>query len=97
VVLHDLDAALDVPRRTAGREAALGVMGGYREALADFRVEVHEYIERSPYVVCRVTYSGSGPASGAPTTVASVDRHLVRGERIVEITLGYQSVGEALA
>ena len=96
-MLHDLDAALDMPRRTDGREGVLGVMAGYRGALSDFHGEVHEYIESPPYVVCRVTYKGSGPVSGVPATVSSVDRHLVRDGRIVEIAVGYRSVEEALA
>jgi len=97
VTLHDLDAALDVPPRSDGRDDVLRVLNTYREMLGDFRGEIHEYIEREPYVFCSVTYSGTGQASGARTTVESVDRHLVRDGRIVEITTGYGSVEEALA
>jgi ketosteroid isomerase-like protein len=97
VTLDDLDAALDIPPRSEGKEAVLEVLNTYRDMLGDFRGEIHEYIEREPYVICSVTYSATGQASGARTTVESVDRHLIRDGRIVEITTGYRSVEEALA
>jgi SnoaL-like domain len=97
VTLHDLDAALDIPARSEGRDDVLHVLNTYRDMLGEFRGEVHEYIDRDPYVFCSVTYSGTGQASGARTTVESVDRHLIRNGRIVEITTGYPSVEEALA
>ena len=59
-------------------------------------VEVYEYLDDEPYVICDARWYATGQQSQMPVDVRQVDVYEVRDGRIIGITLGYTTKSEAL-
>jgi hypothetical protein len=79
-----------------GSESVRALLAQWSEVFDDLGVEVYEYLDDEPYVICDARWYATGQQSQMPVDVRQVDIYEVRDGRIIGITLGYTTKAEAL-
>ena len=96
IAFCDLRNAADTPQVLTGSESVRALFAQWSEVFEDFGVEVFEYLDAEPYVVCDARWYATGQQSQIPVVVRQTDVYELRGGKIVSVTLGYTSKAEAL-
>ena len=71
-------------------------MAQWTEAYDEFSLEVYEYIDAHPWVVCDVRWCGIGKGSELPVDNRVAQAFQVEDGRIVRVIDGYSDVATAL-
>jgi hypothetical protein len=66
------------------------------ETFVDAIVEIYEYIDAHPWVICPTRWGGTGNQSGATIDLRTADAYLVKEGKIVRAVLSYPDVQTAL-
>jgi ketosteroid isomerase-like protein len=96
IVFCDLRNAADAQQVLTGSESVRALLAQWSEVFDDLGVEVYEYLDDEPYVICDARWYATGQQSQMPVDVRQVDVYEVRDGRIIGITLGYTTKAEAL-
>jgi len=96
IVFRDLRNAADAQQVLRGSESVRALLAQWSEVFDDFGVEVHEYLDGEPYVICDARWYATGQRSQMAVDVRQVDVYELHDGRIVGITLGYPTKAEAL-
>ena len=95
VEFRDVAHAPDLPEAVRGRDAVLSVFEQWRSVLDDWRVEVLDYIDADPWVVCEVTWTAVGAASGVTSEFRGADAYEVIDGLIKRVVMGFADVAAA--
>ena len=93
---RDLQPAPGVPEVARGRAAIVSVWRQWLEALDDWRVEVHEFIDADPWVVCDYHWHASGRGSEVPIDWRVTEAHEFKDGKVVRSLFGFPDVAAAL-
>jgi ketosteroid isomerase-like protein len=96
LVFRDLRNAADAQQVLTGAESVRALLAQWSEVFDDFGVEVYEYLDAEPYVICDARWYATGQRSQTPVDVRQADVYEVRDGKIIGITLGYATKAEAL-
>ena len=96
IVFCDLRNAADAQQVLTGSESVRALLAQWSEVFDDLGVEVYEYLDDEPYVICDARWYATGQQSQMSVDVRQVDVYEVRDGRIIGITLGYTTKAEAL-
>ena len=96
VEFRDLQHAIDAPEAVHGLQACRDLMAQWTEVYDEFRLEVYEYIDAHPWVVCDVRWYGTAKGSGLLVDNRVAQAFQVEDGRIVRVTDGYPDVATAL-
>jgi ketosteroid isomerase-like protein len=96
VEFRDLQHAIDAPEAVHGLEACRDLMAQWTDAYDEFSLEVYEYIDAHPWVVCDVRWCGIGKSSELPVDNRVAQAFQVEDGRIVRVIDGYSDVATAL-
>ena len=83
----DLDHAPDVPERTYGATALLGLAKQWDDAFDDFRAEVEECRDLGNSVLCMTCWRGEGKGSGMTTELHRAEIYEFEDAKIVRVTV----------
>jgi len=97
VEFRDLQHAIDAPEAVHGLQACRDLMAQWTEVYDEFRLEVYEYIDAHPWVVCDVRWYGTAKGSDLLVDNRVAQAFQVEGGRIVRVIDGYPDVATALA
>jgi ketosteroid isomerase-like protein len=93
---RDLQPVPGAPEVMRGRAAIVAVWRQWLEVLDDWRIEVHEFIDADPWVVCDVHWYATGKGSEIPIDWRLAEAHQFKGGKIVRSLWGYPDVAAAL-
>jgi ketosteroid isomerase-like protein len=93
---RDLQHAPDTPEVLRGRAAIVAVWEQWLEALDDWTIEVSEYVDVHPWVVCATRWHATGKGSGVAIDWALADAYEIEHGKIVRAIFGYPDVAAAL-
>jgi ketosteroid isomerase-like protein len=93
---RDLQHAPDVPEVVRGRAAVVAGLQKWIELFDDWSVEVHEYIDADPWVVCDTQWRATGKGSHVSIDWRVADAHEVKDGKIVREIYGFANVAAAL-
>jgi ketosteroid isomerase-like protein len=93
---RDLQHAPDTPEVVRGKAAILALWAQWTEVFDNFEVEVYEYIDAHPWVICDSHWRGSGKGSDVTIDLRCADAAEVRDGKIARIVLGYPDVAAAI-
>jgi len=93
---RDLQHAPDTPEAVHGQTAIYALWREWLETFDDFTVEVYDYIDAHPWVVCPSRWYGTGRQSGVTIDIHVADAVKVEEGKIVRVVLGYPDTDEAL-
>jgi ketosteroid isomerase-like protein len=93
---RDLNHAPDTPEVVRGKAAIIALWTQWTEVFDDFSVEVYEYIDADPWVICDSHWKGSGKGSNLAIDLRCADATEVRDGKIARVILGYPDVATAL-
>ena len=93
---RDLQPAPGMPEVMHGRAAIVAVWRQWLEALDDWQIEVHEYIDADPWVVADVRWRAIGKGSEIPIDWRLAEAHEFRDGKIVRSIFGFTDVAAAL-
>jgi ketosteroid isomerase-like protein len=94
---RDLLRAPDMPEAVHGRTAISALWKEWLETFDDAIVEINEYIDAHPWVICPTRWGGTGKQSGATIDLRTADAYLVREGKIVRaVVTSYPDVETAL-
>ncbi len=96
IVFCDLRNTADTQQVLTGSESVRALLAQWSEVFDDLGVEVYEYLDDEPYVICDARWYATGQQSQMPVDVRQVDVYEVSDGRIIGITLGYTTKAEAL-
>jgi ketosteroid isomerase-like protein len=96
VELRDLQHPPDVPEVVRGRAAVVAGLQKWMELFDDWSVEVYEYIDADPWVVCDTHWRATGKGSDVPIDWRVADAHEVKDGKIVREIYGFPDVAAAL-
>jgi ketosteroid isomerase-like protein len=94
--LRDLQPAPGIPEVLRGREAIVASLKQWMEALDDWKIEVHEYVDAHPWVVCDTLWRGTVKGTDVSVDWRIADAHEVKDGKIVRELYGYPNVAAAL-
>ena len=94
--VRDLQHAIDTPEAVHGLEAIRDLMAQWTEVYDEFKLEVYEYIDADPWVVCDVRWYGTAKGSDLLVDNRVAQAFQVEGGRIVRVIDGYPDVATAL-
>jgi ketosteroid isomerase-like protein len=94
--LRELNPPPDFPEVIRGREAVLASWERWLEALGAWNVEVCEYIDADPWVVCDMRWRAAGKGSAAPAEWRDAGAFEVEDGLIVRQILGFADAPTAL-
>ena len=94
--LRDLQHLPDIPEVLRGRAAILATWERWLEALDDWTLEVNEYIDADPWVVCDVRWRATGKGSTASIDWRVAEAYEVKDGFIVRQIAGFPNVAAAL-
>jgi len=92
----DLANAVDTPQVLRGAEAIQALLIGWSEAWDDFGLEVCEYLDADPFVICDTRWYGTGRESNVTIDVRQADVYELRDGKLIRVTLGHATAAEAL-
>jgi ketosteroid isomerase-like protein len=93
---RDLQHGPDTPEAVHGRAAIFALWTQWLETFDDFTVEIYEYIDAHPWVICPTRWSGTGRQSGATIDLRTADAYEFREGKVVRAVLSYPDVETAL-
>jgi ketosteroid isomerase-like protein len=93
---RDLQHPPDTPETVHGRTAIFALWTGWFELFDDAKVEIHDYIDAHPWVICPTRWCGTGRQSGLTIDFHAADAYKVQEGKIVRVILGYPDKDEAL-
>ena len=96
VEVRDLSHLPDTPEIMRGRAAILDNWRKWFEHLDDWTVEVSEYVDADPWIVCATRWTATGKGSDVPVEWRVADGYEVEGGKIVRVTWGYADIAAAL-
>jgi ketosteroid isomerase-like protein len=96
VELRDLQHPPDVPEVVRGRAAVAAGLERWMELFDNWSVEVHEYIDVDPWVVCDTHWRATGKSSDVSIDWRVADAHEVVDGKIVREIYGFPDVASAL-
>ena len=96
VEMRDLQHPPDVPEVMRGRAAVAAGLQKWMELFDHWSVEVHEYIDADPWVVCDTQWRATGKGSDLSIDWRVADAHEVKDGKIVREIYGFPDVGAAL-
>ena len=79
-----------------GRAAIAEVFERWMEQLDDWEVEVSEYVDAEPWVVCGMHWRATGKGSGVPIEWRLADAYDLRDGQIVRVIFGFPDIPTAL-
>jgi ketosteroid isomerase-like protein len=94
--LRDLQHLPDIPEVLRGREAIVATWERWLEALDDWTLEVNEYIDADPWIVCDVRWRATGRGSEASIDWRVAEAYDVKDGMIVRQIAGFPDVAAAL-
>jgi ketosteroid isomerase-like protein len=94
--LRDLQPAPGIPEVLRGREAIVASLKQWMEALDDWKIEVHEYVDAHPWVVCDTQWRATAKGTDVPIDWRVADAHEVKDGKVVRELYGYPNVAAAL-
>jgi hypothetical protein len=80
----------------SGREAVVDNLLRWADHLEEWSVEVVEYVDAEPWVICDSRWRAIGKGSGPPVEWRVVEAHEFRDGKIVREIYGFGGVDEAL-
>jgi ketosteroid isomerase-like protein len=92
----DLRSAADTTQVLTGADSLKAQLISWSEALEDFGAEVCEVVDADPFVICDARWYGRGRESGAAIDARQADVYEVRNGRLIRVTLGYETMAQAL-
>jgi ketosteroid isomerase-like protein len=92
---RDLAHAPDLPEIVRGRDAVLSVFEQWRSVLDDWKVEVLDYIDADPWVICETTWTAIGAASGVTSEFRGADAFEVVDGLVKRVVIGFADVAAA--
>jgi ketosteroid isomerase-like protein len=95
VEFRDVAHAPDLPEVVRGRDAVLSVFAQWQSVLDDWRVEVLDYIDADPWVICETTWTAVGAVSGVASEFRGADAFEVSDGLIKRVVLGFADVAAA--
>jgi ketosteroid isomerase-like protein len=93
---RDLQHAPDLPEVVRGRAAVAAGLQKWMELFDQWSVEVHEYIDADPWVVCDTHWWATGKGSDVSIDWRVADAHEVKDGKIVREIYGFPDVAAAL-
>ena len=96
VEARDLVHLPDMPELLRGRGAVAGMFEQWMEALDSWTVDITDFVDAHPWVVCGMHWRAAGKGSGVPTEWRLADAYEVRDGQIVRAVFGYPDVETAL-
>jgi ketosteroid isomerase-like protein len=96
VEVRDLQPPPDLPERVSGREAVVDNLLRWTDHLEEWSVEVVEYVDAEPWVICDSRWRAVGKGSEAPVEWRVAEAHEFRDGKIVREIYGFGGVDEAL-
>jgi len=93
---RDLQHPPDKPETVHGRTAIFALWTEWFELFDDTKVEIHEYIDAHPWVICPTRWCGTGRQSGLTIDLLATDAYEVQEGKIVRVVLGYADTAAAL-
>jgi ketosteroid isomerase-like protein len=93
---RDLQHAPDTPEAVHGRDAIFALWTQWLQTFDDFTVDVYEFIDAHPWVICPSRWRGTGRQSGVAIDLRVADAIRVEQGKIVRVVLGYEDVPAAL-
>src|SRR4051794_8024475 len=81
--LRDLQPAPGIPDTLKGREAIVASLHQWMEGLHDWKVEVHEYIDADPWVVCDTHWRATVKGTDVAVDWRVADAHEIKNGKIV--------------
>src|SRR2546421_6747515 len=93
---RDLQHAPDIPEAVHGRTAISALWTHWLETFDEFTVEIYEYIDAHPWVICPTRWRGTGTHSGAAIDLRTVDAYEFKEGKVVRAVLSYPDVETAL-
>ena len=93
---RDLQHAPDTPEAVHGRSAIYTLWTQWLDTFDEFTVDVYDYIDAHPWVICPSRWYGTGKQSGATIDIHVADAIKVNDGKIVRIVLGYADTVTAL-
>jgi ketosteroid isomerase-like protein len=94
--LRDLQRPPDSPEVVHGRDAVVASWERWLEALGEWNVEVSEYIDADPWVVCDMLWRATGKGSAAPVEWRVTEAFEVRDGLIVRHIENFPDIPTAL-
>ena len=96
VEARDLQPPPDMPALVRGREAVVDNLLRWTELFDDWTVEVLEYVDAEPWVICDSRWRATGKGSETPVEWRVAEAHEFRDGKIVREIYGFGDVDEAL-
>jgi ketosteroid isomerase-like protein len=93
---RDLSHAPDTPEVLAGVEAILAVAELWAQAFDRFGVDVYEYIDADPWVVCDTRWYGTGRGSAAGGEIHQADAYELKLGKVARAVLACPDTATAL-
>ena len=93
---RDLQHAPDTPEVVHGRAAIRALWTQWLQTFDEFSVDVYEYIDAHPWVICPSRWYGTGRQSGITIDIRVADAIKVEDGKIVCAVMGYPDTAEAL-
>jgi ketosteroid isomerase-like protein len=87
--------APDVPEVVQGIADVQHIVSQWDSVYDGFKVEVLEFIDADPWVICVTRWRGEGKGSGTPVEVRSVYAYEVKDGKIVRVVGGYPDLTAA--
>ena len=96
VEVRDLQHPPDVPETVRGFDAYVAALERWLDLFDRWSLEVHEYVDADPWVVCDTRWRGTGKGSEVEVEWRVADAHEIEGGRIVREIYGFPDVAAAL-
>jgi ketosteroid isomerase-like protein len=96
VEVRDLQPPPDLPERVRGREAVVDNLLRWNDHFEDWSVDVVEYVDAEPWVICDSRWRAVGKGSRTPVEWRVAEAHEFRDGKIVREIYGFAGVDEAL-
>jgi ketosteroid isomerase-like protein len=94
--VRDLQPAPGTPEMYRGHTAIVAVLEQWSEVFGDFTIEVDQYIDAHPWVVCAMCWRSTGKGSEASVEWRTVDAHEVKDGKVVRSIYNFSDVATAL-
>jgi ketosteroid isomerase-like protein len=96
VETRDLQPPPDVPAIVRGRAEVAAGLKRWMELFDDWSIEVHEYVDAEPWVICDLTWRAIGRESEAVVEWRVADAYEVRDGKVVRAIHNHPDLEAAL-
>jgi len=96
VELRDLQHPPDAPEVLHGRAAIMAAWRQWLDSFDGFEIEVHDFIDADPWVICDVSWRATGKGSEASVDWRVAEAYEVKDRKIVRVLAGFSDVGATL-